>query len=68
MWWSRETKSKTILLQTLSNYSQLLTMNTSKLKRSFVAKVEVIGAPNHPYNHTIKVDYVHKPCNYGFTK
>ena len=56
------------MLQTLPNYSQLLTMNTSKLKRSFVAKVEVIGAPNHPYNHTIKVDYVHKPCNYGFTK
>ena len=21
----------------------------------FVAKVEVIGEPNHPYNHTIKV-------------
>ena len=31
-----------------------MTNNSSQ----FVARVEVIGAPNHPYNHTIKVDYV----------
>ena len=37
----------------------------SQTPRQFVAKVEVIGQPNHPYNHTIKVDniktYVYKP-------
>ena len=36
-----------------------MTNNSSQ----FVARVEVIGAPNHPYNHTIKVDYVPKQIN-----
>ena len=38
MWWSRETKSKTILLQTLPNYSQLLTIMDS-LSNNIYAEV-----------------------------